>query len=327
MIEIYNVSVDENAIQKELSFYIKYSYQEYVEIPISFDGMVLTQDGKRVGYLNEVPVKQHKSQFTGGFLSEQAILDYAIEQERQVILNCCLSEPVISYLEDIRLKNAKKDLTLEVVFRKKYFETDNSFAELIQYFISKKSTDRLYQRQLLEHFRIQEQTFSATITISASDWLYDYAPKLGLGNFLLVEFPQPQFESPHNVFEERLDNMKGFLKEMKQKLNSGEWKEVMISFRQFTEQLQMGALEKENTLGAKLKTAYKARNGTDIGFNEMYQAVNNLFDFASKFIHTRSKNKEIQPQPAAHKEDAYFVYSLAVNFTNLYLSKLKDFEV
>jgi len=70
------------------------------------------------------------------------------------------------------------------------------------------------------------------------------------------------------------------------------------------------------------KRNFEERNASDKGFKELNDAIYYLFQYLSKFEHSRDLNKEFQPIPIANKEDAYLAYLLSLAYFNLMEKKI-----
>jgi len=58
------------------------------------------------------------------------------------------------------------------------------------------------------------------------------------------------------------------------------------------------------------------------GIKNFYDALWQLFEFVSKYIHEKDKQGYLNSLPTPHKEDAYLAYSLAVGLLNFVGNKV-----
>ena len=106
---------------------------------------------------------------------------------------------------------------------------------------------------------------------------------------------------------------------MESKIRSGDWDLVMRFSREFFELLKFG---KNSQIETDLKALFKLRNGSDIGFDNFFKAILELFEYISKFIHEKNKQGSLHVKPTPASEDAYLIYSLCANILNLIVQKI-----
>ncbi|MCK4528538.1 hypothetical protein KAW18_14295 [candidate division WOR-3 bacterium] len=210
----------EKSIIPGLSFEIKISHIKYQEAITGVSGWLQTDDGKIVAEIKETirenpapdEVGARDSDFDSQFkeeiykttlitLLDKRALDH-IEKRRKVdrkgdvklTLNLDVksieSRATISHLHEVKPKSIGLS-PIRVPTHKR--ETEG---EIIVYAYDSKFSSSRANRWILSgngnpiFLSIKEQLIKAERTISSSDWIHDYAPKLELGEYFIVEIPK-----------------------------------------------------------------------------------------------------------------------------------------
>lgn len=157
--------------------------------------------------------------------------------------------------------------------------------------------------------------FSTLVTISASDWVQDYAPILGLGRYISVELPLPEeLELPPSL-REKFDAARKAVAQMEEDYKHGDWPELLDHARPVPE------LFREQNY---LREALEAEGYPADAIAEFRESLAKLFDFLSKFHHVVDRQgKIIPPKIRPSREEAEIVYALCVTVVNLLARKAK----
>lgn len=81
-----------------------------------------------------------------------------------------LDKESLNFIEKIRDKDNKKDVKFTVSLNISYLE-------------------KSYKGYIIGYERITRNALQEKATIKSSDWVHDYAPKFGIGNFMILEIP------------------------------------------------------------------------------------------------------------------------------------------
>ncbi|WP_375560202.1 hypothetical protein ACE193_21215 [Bernardetia sp. OM2101] len=275
--------------------------------PISFTSQ-LKLNGKIISQYNSIPNVNH---FSTMQLSAKSNIDLIQKSNFYIDFYYPLDKRAIQAIENHRLQTQDKSVQLEIKMLINYLSVYNTI-----------NVNALSLEKRLN-------------PIEQSTWVREFAPKLGIGEFILLEHRTPN----QAVFEKKLEDMpedsklRKFLSDglsqsyknlekAKQKLAMGDWEGSILASRVLIESFMTGSDSDERT--NELKDLYIRSHETDTGFNEFRNIIRNAFDYSSKYIHIVGQGQNranIQLMPVAREEDAYFVYSLCVSF--LYMIKNK----
>jgi hypothetical protein len=153
------------------------------------------------------------------------------------------------------------------------------------------------------------------VKIAASDWIHDFAPRLGLGRFAVFEVPEPQLLTVGGQMADAIREGIESAKKAHQSLIRGEWDDVVDDLR--------GVWELTRNWQSDIKTALKADGYTEEAADSFIEVLKSHFALASKFHHKLDKSKQVAvPRIKPSKEDAYLVYATAMSVLNLISRKL-----
>ncbi|MDI1233386.1 MAG: hypothetical protein PSX81_03780 [bacterium] len=310
-VKIEHISVESESINPALSINILVECNFLTESPISVSG-TLSVDGKVVSYLTELKY------FDRGY-TELAILG-----EEQVVkinsgnrlniyqtnLTALLSPIAIDWIEKSREKEREKSVNLSFEFAVRYIEMTAKSNRLY-------GTNPPFQR-------IKQSKEFRSYIISQSDWINRFYNYIGAGKFILVELPLIGEASTIPLWKDLTNELYGNIQEMDSKVKIGDWQSVIVVSRKFFENIKIG----DNKAGNKkfrddFNQKLKQLNHDDEGIKNLHDAIWQLFEFSSKFIHTKNKTGELKQIPTANKEDAYLVYSLSICLYNILIRNIK----
>ncbi|MBT9166585.1 MAG: hypothetical protein DDT25_01276 [Chloroflexi bacterium] len=347
----------DEAIVPGIEVIIEHEFQEDV-LMFATGGYVLAADRKIVGNLIPVPpqifpASRVSDRVVVGRYIPRSVSDQRARENhpffRMQRFYCPLDATALGYIENLRQMDPKKDVHLEFVLTCSFatanvcmgdFQLGNRIGRGDQYPVissyGQGDTSRDNLRILVWPSRgslleMNSTTASLAYTIKVNDWLYDFAPVLGLGRFLVLEILKPdiamvkpsELSAEVKEFLERLERARGILDQMDKDLLSGEWREVVKKSREFWElflkesdQLNVKSFIKEFISGT---TGLNEKQGENV-----LGVAGRLYGYASDlFIHPIDKASGVKEIFTGGKEDAYLSYTLAASFLNMLLSKFK----
>lgn len=207
-----------------------------------------------------------------------------------------LSPKAIEYLENLRTQNKKGDISLRL----------NIIITSINQFTIENGNPAL---------SIRDYAHNSNITIKHSDWIHDFCPVFGIGNFFLFEYIMPEGIKGSTELVERLNGTMQSLESMKKHITNGEWQQAINESRGIAELLRKNAIKDE------IKNLVVQDGGTEEAAKHLTDSIDNLFNYASKFHH-KTQNGKITTDMKPSKEDAYLIYTLSVNLVSLVSAKL-----
>lgn len=333
----YKESVDP-AIRLDITL----RYTKGIETLIGLEGRLLSE-GKVVSHLSYL---QDVERTPTEFGVSAKTRDSPERPEFTIPMVAFLSEKSLNYLEDVREKNAKKEIKLNLELIAKIITSNTvistlhllreDFApnvrfplpdsKLIYYKWVKDYTPELMNMWILSGDN--EPTFLKVlevrlpwvkgITISSGEWVVDYAPLFGIGKFAMFELPILEEVKIKGDVANRVKEAIKSLERIKKDFIDAEWNKVIEDSRPIFE------LVRDESFMGKLLERDGYSNGAK---KELLDSINNLFHFSSKFIHRIDPSgKEILPETKASKEDAYLIYTTAISLVNLFARKLKRYE-
>lgn len=301
-----------NNIQPGLRITLELEIEVPNEIPDDLKIVVSSSSGKVLGYCDE-GVEFHKSGFKETDILKVYNPDLRFQENIKITtvykyFNFALSKHAIEHIETLRHTTEDKITRLNFGVSYSYFKSDSSLLSGIK-----------SQSNLLE--KVKEKKIISK-DIESSQWLRDYAPYLGLGNYILHEFKVPSMNrNPSNSFSDQYKHGFEVLEKMHEKLLQGEWSEVITYSRQF---LEIFRNKKGELTFTEIKAKIEARNKNSEPYNLLNDAIYKLFDFASKFHHRMDRsNTNIQTLPEARSEDAYLMFSLCSGILNYFSHKIQ----
>ncbi len=297
-VKVNDIKVSTKTLVPTLEVTIRIQHYAWFEMPISISGKINTADGKTCAYMSEYEVGYNHT-FT---IKPQEPLNEGnnFKGEYDVKLTSILTPLAIDHINTLREKDHQKAVRFLFDFIVKH-----------QYLPSDKTIQTIIRRE------------SERIVINQEVWLRDYAPALGIGNFLLLEVQIPNKHNVKPAWVKLYDRLYMRLTEMEDAIREGEWDDVMLAARQFYEGLKIGdGKAGHKTFEAGLRKAFKKDKHNDEGINDFLSAIQKLFNFFSKYIHEKDRNNKLKPLPEAQKEDAQVAFALAVSLLNLIGKKI-----
>lgn len=305
-IENTRIEVDTQSINPMLKIQVDLEFPYESEIPISISGKLCQQNGKILSVLTEYELNMDND-FGLTLKTEQERKSKGNSQNRQSVQLCALLSPLaIQSIEEQREKAKNKSAEFYIEF-------------IIKTLSQPASLDNLQGNDLV---RLNIERKPSRIKIEQSDWVDNFAPKLGIGSFLLLELNIAENDVT-DFWRDLTQILKSSILDMERSIRLGEWKKTIEYSRQFFDGLN---IKNNRNTGApfenKLKEVLKAEQHNEEGINDLLKAIKSLFDFTSKYVHPKDKSGILKPYPNAGKEDAYLVYTLSIGLFNLITTKI-----
>jgi hypothetical protein len=301
------IEVDENSIDPMLKIKVDLEFTPDSEVPVSISGKLCHKNGKILSILSEYQLNSDK--FFGLKLRtlEEKESKNDTKKTDTIQLSALLSAKAIQSIEEQREK------------------TKNKSAEFYIEFVVKKLTQiaSLENLQGNDLIRLDIERKHSRVAIEQSDWVANYSPKLGIGNFLLLELSIAE-NDVSDFWKELVELLKSNILEMERSIRLGEWKKTIEYSRQFFDGLNIKNKRNANApFEDKLKEVLIAEQHNEEGINDLLKAIRSLFDFTSKYVHPKDRLGNVKPYPNSGKEDAYLVYTLSIGLFNLITTKIQ----
>ncbi|MEX0968094.1 MAG: hypothetical protein WD077_12715 [Bacteroidia bacterium] len=304
ILEISHISANETrSIQPELEVAIKYMYDQANEIVDFVSARLGLEAGKN---LCDLYVDNNsKNRFmVSGYPDDGKT---KTPTEGYFSLRATITPHAMEAIEKYREGRTKKDVIFNIDLNVRLTKTiGNSISNI----------------------KVDGLNYSVKKAISQSDWAYGYAPKLGVGRYLLVELPDIRHHENANLPEDWatiLNELERQLELAQQSLNMGDWHSVLIHIRSFLEVLKFGDGSKELESDHQkeiIASLFKKDDYDEDAFESWLAACYALFQYVSKYIHNRKlKSNAQRVMPIARREDAMMVYAIAVALFNQILAK------
>ena len=178
-IEFGKIEINENFFNPTLRIGVKWEYIIGMEALMNAFGNLI-YEGKIIGKL-ELENENNLSFAIYALDETQNKNSYKID----LFFKCVLNREVIRYINDTRKKARNGDVNLSVDIKLHYLETRTFITNF-------KSQTSAHIKVLSTHngnpyLEIGNASASFPTLIKASDWINDYAPKLGLGEYEVIE--------------------------------------------------------------------------------------------------------------------------------------------
>lgn len=307
------LKVDAKTVNPTLVADVLLEFPSEMEAPLFISGHICTSDGYKIALLNENSTsgtthhplyiltdddreKRHK---------ENRLNRYACE------LTAELSSKTIEHIETLREKDSGKDVRFVVKLMCRYLEgaLEASLKKDVSQPLSRVRVTKADHPYEIEH----------------SKWIKEFAPKLGIGKFLLLELQIPENKKVPEFWKKLYEQLSKNTQDMEMALRGGDWEKSMLHIRKFYENAKIGDNKPGHKQHKEKFTALLENDGHDKeGIDNFYDGIWQFFEFFSKYIHDQDKKGNISERPHIHKEDAYFAYSMAVGLLNFIGRKISE---
>ncbi len=330
---IHSIKAYEKSVNPSLQISLIINYNE-TKIPLSLEGELLSLDNKLLSNFYttaSMPAQTQDINLSANNVQQNNNQSY----NSDVIVH--LSRESLDYIEKMREQNANKDVKLRINFKIKYL-ISNVLISHLNLIIDKPQKESGGIKQYLvvydyggnspfylnvgdmnilsgdsgkSFLKLKTDNFYEGCTITASDWINNYAPKLGLGRYIILEIPEPNI-----IEEEKFKELLDIKDKVKSHLDQGNWNDTISNSRRIFE-----LLGKEEGLKKILGDSFVNQCFSDEAIDDFFRGINGLFNFASKFDHSTDRRGNFQKCPIANKEDAYMAYSIISNLLNVVSKK------
>lgn len=306
-IENTQIEVDTESINPMLKIRVNLEFPYASEIPVSISGKLCQQNGKTLSVLTEYELNSNKD-FGLILKAQQEKKSKHNEQNRHSVqLSSLLTPLAIRSIEEQREKAQNKSAEFYIEFIVKILSQPASLDNLQGNDLVRLNIERKYSR----------------IKIEQSDWVANFAPKLGIGSFLLLELNIAE-NDVSGFWKDLTKLLRSNILEMEKSIRLGEWKKTIEYSRQFFDGLNIKNNRNTNApFENRLKEILLAEQHNEEGINDLLKAIKSLFDFTSKYVHPKDRSGIVKPYPNAGKEDAYLVYTLSIGLFNLITTKIQ----
>ncbi|WP_340067232.1 hypothetical protein [Ascidiimonas aurantiaca] len=306
-IKTIQIEVDTQSINPMLKIWVNLEFDYSNEIPVSISGKLCHQNGQILSVLSEYQLNTD-SRYGLTLRTEQQKEERGKNTEiHSVQLSALLTPKAIESIEKQREKAQNKSAEFYMEFVLKTMNIPVDFNNL--------------QNNHLVRLNIEKK--SERYSIEQSDWVANFSPKLGIGNFLLLELNIAKNQTSES-WTELIDLLKTNILEMERCIMLGEWKKTIEYSRQFFDGLNIKSSGRTNpTFENKLREVLLNEQHNEEGINDLLKGIKSLFDFTSKYVHPKDRAGILKPYPNSGKEDAYLVYTLSIGLFNLVTSKLQ----
>jgi len=298
------IKIDTNALTPAFIVRVDLEFGDIVEAPISISGKLLSSDRKVIAFLSEYHVNSDSSYGINILTREQKDKLYKEKNVKSYFaqLTANLIPKAIEYIEIQREKDLEKAVRFNLDLVVKYIDIPAELSSL--------SADNLV--------RIQVNQLYDNVVIKQSDWVKNFSPQLGIGNFLLLELQIPDDKKVNEFWKELYSKLTQNLNDIEICLREGDWQKAMFFTRKFYENSKIGDNKKAH---AKFKDEFSKlmtkTQHSQQGIDDLYTAIWKLFEFTSKYVHDIDNEGNLNPLPVSTKEDAYFAYVIALGLLNL----------
>jgi len=311
-IKIHSITVDQQTLTPTLTIGVNIDFYYELEAPISITGRLLS-DNKVVSYLNEY---QMNSDTKFG-------LKYLSKLEREKIYQKKNS----SYSYYAQLTAQLTPTALEHIERTREKKQDKSVYFYFDFIVKHLDIPSIPQEQYTDDLvRLNINRAYKDFIIKQSDWVKNYSPLLGIGNFLLLELSIPDKQQVNEVWTELYDRLSLRVTEMNEAIRVGDWQKAVDRGRQFNDNLKLskGKADGHQKFREEMKKLFEKERHSSDGIQKFFDGIRNFFDYNSKFIHDKDQDGNLNPILTPTREDAYFIYALSIGLLNLIGKKLTN---
>lgn len=298
------IEVEQLSINPMLNIWVNLEFEHSKEIPLSLSGKLCHNNGRILSVLQEYQLNtDSKYELTFKNLRKEESSERSMDRH-SVQLSAVLTPPALEIIEREREKNTEKKVEFYIEF---------IFKTII--------LPRKVDLENIDSFELNIEKKPNRISIEQSDWVNNYSPKLGIGNFLLLELNLADYNNISDFWKELIEPLKNSVLEMEKWIRMGEWKKTIESARPFFEGLNF---KKDTSFKEALIKILKKEQHNEEGIKDLQNAIQSLFNYTSKYVHFMDREGTIKPYPNAKKEDAYLVYTFSIGLLNLIGSKIQS---
>lgn len=299
------IKVEQLSINPMLNIWVNLEFEYSKEIPLSLSGKLCHNSGHILSVLQEYQLNtESKYGLTFKNLLKEESSERSMDRH-SVQLSAVLTPLALESIEREREKHTEKKVEFYIEFT---FKTIILPRELT-------GIDNI------DSFGLNIEKKAERISIEQSDWVNNYSPKLGIGNFLLLELNLTDYKNVSDFWKELIEPLKNSVLEMEKCIRMGEWKKTIECARPFFEGLNF---KRDTSFKEALIKILKKEQHNEEGIRDLQNAIQSLFNYTSKYVHFMDREGSIKPYPNTKKEDAYLVYTLSIGLLNLIGSKIQN---
>jgi hypothetical protein len=219
-IKVNSVKPYEKAALPALQFDVEVEYKRFERVILGVSGYLKSDDGKILSTLSEASFQEGgEIRSLGTFGAKGSYRDKEFEERisNRFLLIAILDKAALDYIEKRRLSDAKRGVILNLELHVTFLVSEALISHL-HILENEKVTlmkgyrvvdgyriayaydsDYAAQRNNLwvlsgsgnpGFLRIEKMVKTVRIEIPETDWIYDFVPKLGLGEYFIVEIPR-----------------------------------------------------------------------------------------------------------------------------------------
>ena len=219
----------EKSVLPSIIFGVEISHVKYQEAIIGVSGWLETDDGKVIASINEDIYEKRGGEIGARGSKYDSEFKDEIYRTRMVAI---LSEKALDYIEKRRMADKKGDVKLNLCLNVKYLQSRAEISEsflidpkkiglpeisiptsrrdksgkIVAYAYDPDFSSSYTNRWIISgsgspvFLEVREQLLKKDVRIPSTDWIHDYAPKLEIGEYFVVEIPKGE-----KVIEEAWD--------------------------------------------------------------------------------------------------------------------------
>lgn len=301
-ITLINIEPNKHSLNPEIITHLEVSFIHTEELPLNLS-LNLVVNNLQIG-TSFSNFADYSSEFSLIFIrNSHSLVENSQKSEscKSIRFRCLiqLSKKAINYIEEQRIANNGNI----------WFHFDLRIPFIQTYSIKYKEKEEIGLK-----YKLFEKKISTKIL--QSDWVQNFCSDLGIGDFILLEFPKLDF--PENVdlkMKEIMRSMKHKLEKSKKYFLIGDWEGVIKETRLIFE----GFKDKSDFGDFLCKMGYSEPQAKE--FKKINQK---LFDYCSKPGHFLERDGETMQIPSNfYREDAQFLYLTSLSMLNIIIQKLK----
>jgi len=216
-IKVNSVKPYEKAALPTLQFDVEVEYNKFERVILGISGYLKSDDGKILSTLNEVSLQEggETSSLLGILGARGSYRDKEFEEHisNRFLLIAILDKATLDYIEKRRLSDVKRrvilNLELHVTFlvsealishlhltNEKVILPSNREGYRVVFAYSPDYASQYNNLWVLSasggpsFLHVEKRVKTVRIEIPETDWIYDFVPKLGLGEYFIVEIPR-----------------------------------------------------------------------------------------------------------------------------------------
>lgn len=310
-IKLQNISIDQQALNPTLTIGLHLEFGYTLEAPISISGRLLSADSKVLSLLNEYQINTDSNFGLRPLTKVERDRIWREKSNHSYYAQLTATLPLnsIEHIELVREKDHEKSVRFNMDFVVKYLDMPATPQEPTTDFL-KLNIKRAYLNTVIKQ----------------SDWVKNYSPLLGIGNFMLLELTIPDSQKVGAEWKELYDRLTLRVTEMNEAIRVGDWQKVIDRGRQFNDNLKLnkGKADGHQKFREEMKKLFEKERHSSDGIQKFFDGIRNFFDYNSKFIHDKDQEGNLNPILIPTREDAYFIYALSIGLLNLIGKKLTD---